>query len=225
MTWTALGDALPAAVGIAISPLPIVLVILMLVSARARVNGPAFLGGWLVGVLLVSGVAFALADAADAATDADAADGFNVAQLFLGLLFVALAVRQWKSRPEPGGEPEQPKLFAAVDSMGAGKAAGFGFIAAAVNPKNLPLGASAGIAIAQAGATGSDGVIALVLFTLLASTTVAAPVIVYFALGDRADALLASWKTWLIANNATVMMVLFAVLGAKMIGTGLGVLA
>jgi hypothetical protein len=54
---------------------------------------------------------------------------------------------------------------------------------------------------------------------------VAAPVVVYFALGDRADAMLASWKTWLIANNATVMMVLFAVLGAKMIGTGLGVLA
>jgi hypothetical protein len=225
MMWNALGDALPAAVGIAISPIPIVLVILMLVSARAKVNGPAFLAGWLGGVLVVSGVAFALADAADAATDADAADGFNVFQLVLGLLFVALAVKQGRSRPEPGTEPEQPKLFAAVDTMGGGKAVGLGFIAAAANPKNLPLGASAGIAIAQAGATGSDGVIALVLFTLIASASVAAPVVVYFALGDRADAMLASWKTWLIANNATVMMVLFAVLGAKMIGTGLGVLA
>ena len=46
----AIGDLLPAAVGVAISPLPIVAVVLMLVSARGRANGPAFLIGWLVGV-------------------------------------------------------------------------------------------------------------------------------------------------------------------------------
>jgi hypothetical protein len=59
---------------------------------------------------------------------------------------------------------------------------------------------------------------------LVSSVSVAAPVIVYFAMGDRAPAILATWKTWLTANNATVMMVLFVVLGAKMLGAGLGVL-
>jgi hypothetical protein len=46
----AIGDLLPAAVGVAISPLPIVAVVLMLVAARGRLTGPAFLLGWLVGV-------------------------------------------------------------------------------------------------------------------------------------------------------------------------------
>jgi hypothetical protein len=36
---------LPAAVGVAISPLPIVAVVLMLVSRRGRANGPAFVAG------------------------------------------------------------------------------------------------------------------------------------------------------------------------------------
>jgi hypothetical protein len=168
-------------------------------------------------------LAYFLADGADVATDTTASDTANIGQLLLGLLFAALAVRQWRSRPRPGVTVEPPKLFAAVDSMGGGKAAGLGFLAAAANPKNLPLAASAGIGMAQLGVTGSDGAIAVLLFTVLASATVAAPVIVYFAMGDRAASMLAAWKTWLMDNNATVMMVLFAVLGAKMIGAGMGV--
>ncbi|MFM2078995.1 MAG: hypothetical protein RJA49_2885 [Actinomycetota bacterium] len=225
MIWNAFGGALPAAVGIAISPIPIVLVILMLVSRNARTNGPAFLVGWVLGVGVVTTLAFTLTDAADASTDSGASDGVNVMQLLLGVLFLFLAFRQWKGRPRPGEEPEPPKLFAAVDGMGGSKALGFGFIAAAANPKNLPLAVSAGATMAQIGATGGDAAVAIVLFVLVASASVAAPVVVYFFLGDRADGILAGWKTWLIANNATVMMVLFVVLGAKMLGAGLGVLA
>jgi threonine/homoserine/homoserine lactone efflux protein len=225
MIWNAFGGALPAAVGIAISPIPIVLVILMLVSVKARTNGPAFLVGWVLGVGVVTTLAFTLADSANASTDSGASDSVNVTQLLLGVLFLFLALRQWKGRPRPGEEPEPPKLFAAVDGMGTGKALGLGFVAAAANPKNLPLAISAGASMAQIGATGGDAVGAILLFVLVASSSVAAPVIVYFFLGDRADAILAGWKTWLVANNATVMMVLFVVLGAKMLGTGLGVLA
>ena len=44
------GEILVFAVGIAISPIPIIAVILMLFSARARINGPAFLLGWVAGI-------------------------------------------------------------------------------------------------------------------------------------------------------------------------------
>ncbi len=37
----AIGQALPFAVGVALSPVPIIAVILMLVTPRARANGPA----------------------------------------------------------------------------------------------------------------------------------------------------------------------------------------
>ena len=45
----AIGQVLPTAIGVAISPLPIVAVVLMLVTPAGRVNGPAFVLGWIVG--------------------------------------------------------------------------------------------------------------------------------------------------------------------------------
>ena len=45
--------SLPFAVGVAISPVPIIAVILMLVTRHARVNGPAFVIGWLIGLTII----------------------------------------------------------------------------------------------------------------------------------------------------------------------------
>jgi hypothetical protein len=63
-----LGDILVPAIGIAISPVPIIAVILMLFSAKARENGPAFLGGWLLGVAGVLLVVIAVTGAAGASS-------------------------------------------------------------------------------------------------------------------------------------------------------------
>jgi hypothetical protein len=49
----AVGDILPLALGVAVSPVPIIAVILMLLSPRARTNGPAFLVGWVAGLAVV----------------------------------------------------------------------------------------------------------------------------------------------------------------------------
>lgn len=219
---TAIGSALTQAVGIAISPLPIVLVILMLVSRRARVNGLAFVAGWVVATLGVSTIAFALADAAAAGTPtSDGAEGANALQVVLGLAFLALAVRQFLNRPAAGEAPTTPKLFDAVDSMGGAKAFLLGGAGCLANPKNLPLAISAGTAVAVTGAAGGTAAGALVVFVLVASATVIVPVVVYFALGERSVRLLDSWKAWLVANNATIMTVLFTVLGANLLADGL----
>jgi len=39
----AIGGSLPLAVGIALSPIPIIAVVLILTSRKAKVNGPAFI--------------------------------------------------------------------------------------------------------------------------------------------------------------------------------------
>ena len=62
----AIGDFLPSAVGVAISPLPIVAVVLMLVTPRGRVNGPGsyvvFVAIATIGVAAPVVIAFALGD-------------------------------------------------------------------------------------------------------------------------------------------------------------------
>lgn len=59
----AISEVLPFAIGVAISPVPIIAVILVLFSARARVNGPVFALGWIVGVAVISTVVYLVADA------------------------------------------------------------------------------------------------------------------------------------------------------------------
>jgi hypothetical protein len=51
-----IGQILPSAVGVAISPFPIVAVVLMLVTAHGHVNGLAFVCGWVAGLALVGAI-------------------------------------------------------------------------------------------------------------------------------------------------------------------------
>ena len=60
---------------------------------------------------------------------------------------------------------------------------------------------------------------------LIASLTIAAPVVLNLVLGARAEATLTEMKGWLVANNATVMTVLFVVLGAKVLGDGIAIVS
>src|ERR1044072_6700521 len=46
----AIGGSLPLALGVALSPVAIIAVVLMLTSRRAKVNGPVFVLGWLIGL-------------------------------------------------------------------------------------------------------------------------------------------------------------------------------
>lgn len=88
----AISEVLPFAVGVAISPVPIIAVILMLFSSRAKVNGPSFLLGWVLGLSIVVAIVYAVSDASDVSTDSSASDGSSTIQLVLGVLLVLLAV-------------------------------------------------------------------------------------------------------------------------------------
>ena len=48
----AVGQMLPYAVGVMVSPMPVVAMVLMLVTPQARANGIAFVLGWILGIAL-----------------------------------------------------------------------------------------------------------------------------------------------------------------------------
>ncbi len=219
-----IGEVLTYAVGVAISPVPIIAVILMLFSARARVNGPMFLAGWALALAVVSGVSYVVSDASDAATDSTASDTVSWGQIVLGVLLLLFAARQWRSRPAAGVAPEMPKWMAGIDAFSPVKAFALALLLAGVNPKNLLLSAGAGAALAQLGPTTTDAVVSLIVFVVLGSITIAVPVVYYLVGGERARAALDSTKEWLAVHNAAVMTVLFLVFGVKLIAEGLPVL-
>lgn len=95
-------EVLTFAVGVAISPVPIIAVTLMLFSHRARVNGLMFLLGWVLALAVVSGVVYAAADQGNAATDSTTSDTIAWGKIVFGVLFLLLAARNWRTRPAPG---------------------------------------------------------------------------------------------------------------------------
>lgn len=215
---------LPQAIAIAISPIPIALVIVVLVSERGRANGPAFAVGWVLGIAATTLVAGWVAEGASVATDPDASEGGGLVQIALGALFWFLAFRQWRGRPRPGAEIEIPRVFAVIERASVAKAFGIGLAAASANPKNLPLTISAGLAIATSGAYGGTLVVGSLAFAVAASAVVLVLVIATFVLGDRIRGPLDRLRGFLLANNATILTVVFAILGGVMIGSGLQVL-
>ena len=165
-----ISEVLTFAIGVAISPVPIIAVILMLFSHRARVNGPMFLLGWVLALAVVSGVVYAISDAGDAATSSSASDTISWGKIVFGVLFLLLAARKWRSRPEPGAEPEMPKWMAGIDSFAPGKALGLGLLLAGVNPKNLLLAVGAAAGLAQLGLSTTDAVVSLIVFVWSAAS-------------------------------------------------------
>ncbi len=221
----AISEVLPFAIGVAISPIPIIAVILVLFSARARVNGPLFLIGWVVGVSVVAAVVYLIADATDVGTDRDASDRSHWIKLGLGVLLVLLAIRHWRKRPAPGEAPAAPKWMTAIDTLTPVKTGGLGVLLSAVNPKNLALSLAAGASLAQANVPTGEATAGLIVFVLIASAGIAVPVVSYLVGGERAAQMLEGWRTWLSVHNTAVMAVLFLVFGVLLFSQGLRGLA
>ncbi|WP_173921803.1 GAP family protein [Agromyces sp. Marseille-P2726] len=216
-----IGDILPLALGVAISPIPIIAAILMLLSLRAKATSIGFMIGWLVGIVAAVVAFTLLASILPEQGDASKPVGGTL-KILLGAGLLVLAARQWRSRPKPGEEPALPKWMAAVETMTAGRGFGLGFLLAAVNPKNLLLAASAGVVIGTGGLSVGETTLVVVVFTVIAGCSVAIPVAAYLLASKRMTAPLESLRGWLVHNNATVMAVLLLVIGVVVIGKGLG---
>jgi threonine/homoserine/homoserine lactone efflux protein len=224
MLVQAIGDLLPSAVGVALSPVPIIAVILMLGTPKARTNGPAFAIGWILGLVIVSIIVLLLTgDASD--PDSSTSTGVNWSKVIFGVLFLIMAAKQWRSRPKKGVEAELPKWMSTIDSFAPGKSLGLGALLSGLNPKNLALTAAAAASIAQANMSSGDNAVAVAVFVIIGSLTVAGPVLFYVLAPDKATAPLASIKEFMVDHNAVIMMVVLLVLGAKLLGQGLGAAA
>lgn len=216
-----ISEVLTFAIAVAISPIPIIAVILVLFSARARVNGPAFLFGWVVALTAVSTVVYVVSHDGNVATSSSASDSVSWGKIVLGVMFLLLARRSWCHRPPPGAEQTMPKWMARVDSLTPLEAAGLGAVLAVVNPKNLILTMGAATGLAQLGLSTSDAIVATAVFVFLGSVSIAGPVLYALVARERARASLDSAKAWLGVHNAAVMAALFLVFGVDLIAKGL----
>jgi hypothetical protein len=211
-----IGEILPLAIGIAVSPIPIIAAILMLFSKRAGTTSAGFLIGWVLGIVAATAIFTALAGTLQTGGEPSAAASWI--KIGLGVLLLLVGIRQWRGRE---GKHDNPKWMTAIDDFTFVKALGLGFLLSAVNPKNLIMAAGAGVVIGSAAALSLGGdAVAVAVFTVVAASTVAVPVLGYLVAAERMRGPLDSLKAWLEHNNATVMATLILVIGAVLVGKG-----
>lgn len=216
-----IGDILPLALGVAISPIPMIAAILMLLSPKARVTSVGFLLGWVLGIILAATI-FTLLSSVLPAEDPNASKPITgVIQLVLGAGLLFLALTHWRKRPKHGGEAALPKWMKAIDTISFFGAFGLGLLLAGVNPKNLLLGASAGVAIGSPGLPVGQTIGSIAIYTVIAASTVLVPVIGYLLAADKLRGPLDALRGWLAKENAVIMAVLLLVIGVSVIGKGI----
>ncbi|MGW1990198.1 GAP family protein [Embleya sp. NPDC001921] len=217
----AIGRVLSPAIGVAISPMPLIAIVLMLATPKGRANGIAFALGWIVALAAAITALVAVGAGGGADDDGTPARWVSWVELGVGVLFLLLAAKQWHGRPR-GDARELPGWMRTIDRFTPAKSAGLAFALAVVNPKNLALVITAGVSIAGATSDTDARVVAGAVFVALGSLCAVVPLAVYLVGGNRATTTLDAWKTWMAEHNAAIMAVLLLVLGAKSVGDAVG---
>ena len=213
----ALTEALPIAIGIILSPLPVVAVILLIFSPHSRASSLAFLAGWTLGIAVVGGATLLLATEAEVGEGGGPARWALALTLLLGLALLAYAYRTFAKRPKAGEEPRLPSWMQAFDSMVPRRAFRLAAALSGVKPKNLLLNIGAMTTLALAGLPTAQTLGAFVAFVVLCSLGIGVPVIYALVGGQSARSRLSGWKEWLVRHNSIVVAVVLVVLGLKLV--------
>ena len=217
MIGQAIGEVLAFGVGVALSPLAIVALVVMLVSADGARPAWVFASAWVLSLALACALVLLLADGADASADGGPATWVSVVKIVLGILLIGFGVRRWRGRERDA----EPGWMRQLDGVTATRAAGFAVLFTVVKPKNLLLTIGAGVAVAQTGASPVGQVLAVGMFVLLGSAGLIVPLAIHVLMPTRGRALLVELRDWMVRENAAVIAVLSLVIAAKLLGDAL----
>ncbi|MFZ0325009.1 MAG: GAP family protein [Actinomycetes bacterium] len=209
------GETLGLALGIALSPFPVVPAILLLFSPRPRPTSLAFLAGWIVGIGVATSVFVIFAEAIGS-TDASPA-WLAWLRIVAGAALVVYGVREWLSRYS---SDDLPRWMRSLQDATPRSAVRLALLLSAANPKIVLLAAAAGVDIGLNAQTTAGRAAAVAIFTAVASVSVATPVLAYAIVGEPVLPPLERAKDWLLRNNATVMAVVITVIGLVLIKNG-----
>ena len=214
----AIGELLPTAVAVMVSPAGVV------AGSDARdASRPSERPGLprrLARVALAGGaVALSIAGGLGASDGRSPATWASLLLLAVGVVLVLLAVKQWRDRPRVGDAPKPPPTWlSALDRFGPVKAAGTGVLVGGLNPKNVLLITAAAVAIAETGISPGKQVAAYAIFVVIASLGIVIPVVLSLVFGARAQQVLAAFTDWIAGNSAVIMTVVLLIFGVTLIG-------
>jgi hypothetical protein len=217
---SALGELLPIAVAVAVSSVPIMATILILLSPKRNRSAIPFLIGWVVGMAALVVVASVGASALPIRSLRAPQKAIGICQIIIGIALLVVAVVAWRRAARAPADRRNSWLDR-VDRMGPGAALGFAVVLN-LRPKGLLLGAAAGLSIAGSSLKVTDAVIVVAIYVGLASSTVIVPIIGTLVAPARMQPRLVLARNWLSHNSAHITVVVLVMVGFVILGAGLG---
>lgn len=209
-----IGEVAPPALGIALSPFPIVPALFLLFTPRPRAAGGCFLAGWAGGIAAATALFTVLAGVIE--TREETPLWASWAKLGLGVVLVLAAVRQGRS----GDGEDTPAWMRGLTDATPARALRLGLLLSTANPKVLLLSAAAGLTVGAAEPGPSRAVAVVCVFTAIAALTVALPLLLHLTAGERVLVPLSRARQWLVDHNSTVTAVVLALIGVLLAADG-----
>ncbi|MDI9883059.1 GAP family protein [Streptomyces sp. HNM0645] len=214
-----IAETVAPALGIALSPFPLVPAILLLLTARARQNSSAFIVGWMAGVAGAAALSTLPTSVVEIAGEPPAWVSWG--RIGLGGLLVLLGAGLWTRRRRRGAKAD-PTWIRALETVTWPRALRLGLLLSAANPKILALIAAGGVAIGSARPTAAGRAGSIALFTLIASAGVALPPLLRLLAGERILPPLGRAMDWLKVHGTTVVAVVIGLMGIMLVAKGAG---
>ncbi len=211
------GDLLPYSVPVALSPLPVIAVLLLLLGSGGNGKGLCFLAGRIAAMMILVFLASLFAGWANHETDGN---GSRIWLRFcLGLLLIALAVRTAVKPAQ--ADDGLPGWMLTLDRATPLRAAGLGVLLTVANLKELAFIAGAGILLGAAALSTGQAAVCAVIYSFLSALGVAIPVGWACSVDEAGKARLIPLRDWLVANRSFVMAAVLLFIGALLTGGAL----
>jgi Sap, sulfolipid-1-addressing protein len=208
---------IPLALVIALSPLSIIPAVLVLQAPRPRPSSLAFLGGWLLGLAVVTAL-FVAASGVLGGLHKSPPTWASWLRVVLGAALIVFGVFRWLTRH---GHTESPAWMRSFATITPARAAITGAVLVVVRPDVLLICAAAGLDVGASGLGVAGDWMSAAFFVAIAASTVAIPVLAYVGAGHRLDDAMARLKDWMEQNNAALMAVILVVIGLMVLYNGI----
>ncbi|KQZ11067.1 hypothetical protein ASD23_02840 [Agromyces sp. Root1464] len=216
----AIGHILPIALAVAISSVPIMATIVILLSPKRESAAP-FLVGWVLGMVLLVVICTLSTQAVPTPRSARQPDvAVGVGEMIVGAGLIVIAIVSWR-RARWNPVEGMPAWLGKMESIGPWSAFGLG-VALNIRPKEILLAIAAGLAVRGAGLSGSDAAIVIAVYTIIGASTVAVPVVATLIDAKGMQPKLLRMKEWLTRNSRVVTSLILLMVGVFIIGTGIG---
>jgi hypothetical protein len=198
-----------------VSPSTIVVFILLLATARARVNAAAFLVGWSVSLIIVFAVSYGIGGVR-ATQHGSGRTVVEVIEIMLGAALAFAAARQWRHRDRPRTSSRMAKKFnARLTQLHPWEAATVGVL-----EQPWTLTAAAAVVLVRDHSAFLVVVFAFLAFALLSTATIGL-IFLYFARRPgQAEAHLTDLKDRLVRAGPAIFAIVSAAVGVFLIIDG-----